>query len=315
MKINYTLSIPNATLLALLGLILPLTARGGTPATAADFPSVVAFELGTADFQPGDSITIQQLRGTSPTIRTGETYYVEGTYTLASRDQADLAWYTTSSSTVPTPTDPSQIARVEKGAGTFRLVKTVRQDGYLHLSFYPVPSGGSFGEVYFGQGNGVLRQSWSRPAQAARPQANTATAASATQPVTASGPNQALYAYLGNPISAPADINPAYSKEGLTKAVETAARKAGITLKRIELDDSEYPFLVGVICKDGDYTKLTDQLRKMEGYAYNGSVGSSTHNAMNIVPYPAWPTASAERIGHRLGLRMQILCDKISRLD
>jgi hypothetical protein len=71
----------------------------------------------------------------------------------------------------------------------------------------------------------------------------------------------------------------------------------------------------GVICRDGDYSKLTDQLRKMDGYEYNGSVGSHTHNAMNVVPYRVFPPALGERIGHRTGLRMQVLCDKISRLD
>jgi hypothetical protein len=62
----------NATLMTLLGLILPFTARGGSPISATGFPSVAAFELRTRDFQPGDNITIQQLRGTRPTIRTGE---------------------------------------------------------------------------------------------------------------------------------------------------------------------------------------------------------------------------------------------------
>ena len=315
MKINRVLHILNATLPALLSLILPLTARGGTANTPEDFPAVVPFELGTVDFLPGDSITIQQLRGTSSTIRTGETYYVEGTYTLASRDKADLAWYATTSSNVPTPTDPSQIVRVEKGAGTFRLAKTMREDGYLHLSFYPVPSGGSFGGLYFGQGKEVLRSKWSHPHDAARAQDNATTGASAGQPVSVTGPNQALLEYLGDPVAPPADMDAAYSKEGLIKAVQTAARNAGITLKRIEIDDSEYPFLVGVICKEGDYSKLKDQLRKMEGYAYNGSVGGDTHNAMNIVPYRVLPSALFERVSHRTGLRMQVLHDKISRLE
>jgi hypothetical protein len=53
----------------------------------------------------------------------------------------------------------------------------------------------------------------------------------------------------------------------------------------------------------------------MDGYEYNGSVGSHTHNAMNVVPYRVFPPALGERIGHRTGLRMQVLCDKISQLD
>ena len=77
---------------ALLSLTLALAAWGATNDTAADFSSVVPFELGEAEFLPGDSITIQQVRGTSTTIRTGETYCVEGTYTLASKEKADLAF-------------------------------------------------------------------------------------------------------------------------------------------------------------------------------------------------------------------------------
>src|SRR5664279_4100042 len=69
------------------------------------------------------------------------------------------------------------------------------------------------------------------------------------------GPNKVLYEYLGDPVAPPADMDAAYTKEGLIKAVQTAAGNAGITLKRIEIDDSEYPFLVGVICKEGDYSK------------------------------------------------------------
>ena len=121
--------------------------------------------------------------------------------------------------------------------------------------------------------------------------------------------------YLGNPVQPPADMSDAYSKDGLIKAIQTAAQNAGITLKHVEIDDSEFPFLVGAICKEGDSSKLTDQLRKLDGYEYNGSVGSHTHNAMNVVPYRVFPPALGERIGHRTGLRMQVLCDKISRLE
>src|SRR5512137_3094162 len=93
----------------LLALTLALAASAATNDTAADFPSAVPFELGMTEFLPGDSITIQSVRGTSPTIRTGETYCVEGTYTLASKDEADLAVFATTTSAVSVPTEPSQI--------------------------------------------------------------------------------------------------------------------------------------------------------------------------------------------------------------
>jgi hypothetical protein len=316
MKMNRVQHVIATTVPALLSLTFALAALGGTSDTAADFPAVVAFELGKAEFLPGDSITIRQVRGTSSTIGTGETYCVEGTYTLASREEADLALFATTVSDIPTPIDPRQHTRIEKGTREFRLVKTMRQEGYLHLSFYPVPSGGDFGGVYFGQGKWVLQhKGWSDPLQKTQAKDHTATGASTGQPVSLTGPNQFLLEYLGDPVAPPADMDAAYTKDGLIKAVQTAARNAGITLKRIEIDDSEYPFLVGVICKEGDYSKLKDQLRIMEGYAYNGFVGSNTHNAMNIVPYRVFPSALFDRVSHRTGLRMQVLHDKISRLE
>jgi hypothetical protein len=301
---------------ALLSLSLSLAAWGGANSIAADFSSAVPFELGEGGFLPGDSITIQRVTGTNPTIRTGETYCVEGTYTLASQEKADLALYATTMSKDSTPTDPSQKIRIEKGSGTFRLVKTMREEGYLHISFYPVSAGGSFGGVYFGQGEWVNHaKGWSHLDTHAQSQDHVPTANSTGRPASLTGPNQALLEYLGDPVEPPADMSAAYSKDGLIKAIQTAARNAGITLRRVEIDDSEFPFLVGVICKEGDYSKLTDQLRKMDGYEYNGSVGSHTHNAMNVVPYRVFPPALGERIGHRSGLRMQVLCDRISRLD
>src|SRR5439155_3268264 len=153
--------------------------------TSAELPRAVRYELGHAEFAPGDKITIQQVRGTSDTIATGGTYSVEGTYTLGSRDEADLAFFTTTlSDSGPTPIEPRQHVRIKKGTGSFHLVKTLSADGYLHVSFYSVPSGGDFGGVYFGQGNRVLgNKRFSRldhPGNGASP------------PVSLSGPNQPL---------------------------------------------------------------------------------------------------------------------------
>ena len=206
--------------------------------------------------------------------------------------------------------------RIEKGTGTFRLVKTMREEGYLHVSFYPVPTGGSFGGVYFGQGEWVLHhKGWSYLEPRARLPGLRATGSSAGGPVSLTGPNQALLEYLGDPVEPPADMDAAYSKDGLIKAVQTAARNAGISVKRVEIDDSEFPFLVGVICKEGDWEKLKEQFRKMDGYEYNGAVGSQTHNAFNLVPYRVFPSEVCQRISHRTTLRMAMLYDKITRLE
>jgi hypothetical protein len=145
---------------ALLAITMTCTLAGAAAIddTSGDLPHAVSYQLGDAKFAPGDNITIQQMRGTSDTITTGGTYSVEGTYTLSSKGEADLAFYaTTVSASGPTPVDPKQHIRIQKGTGSFHLVKTMNEDGFLHVSFYPVPSGSSFGGVYFGQGERVLR--------------------------------------------------------------------------------------------------------------------------------------------------------------
>jgi hypothetical protein len=126
------------------------------------------------------------------------------------------------------------------------------------------------------------------------------------------GPNQILFNYLGNPVEPPADMNPVYTKEGLTKSIQSAAQNAGISLKRLEIDDSEFPFLVGVICESGQADKLKEQIRKMPDYTWAGGVGGDTSYAMNIVPYRAFPPEAGQRIYRRLLLREAVLLDKIN---
>jgi hypothetical protein len=312
MKRNRIQQLAATTLPALLGLTLAFSAPARAADTATEFPSVVPFELGEAEFSPGDSIIIQRLTGTSATIRTGETYCVEGTYTLASRDEADVAFYATATSKDATPTDPSQIMRIQKGSGTFRLVKVMRREGYLHVSFYPVPSGSVFGGVYFGQDKWVLHhKGWSYLKSGTRSPDYTTSGVEAGGPVSMEGPNRAILQYLGDPVQPPADMKAAYAKDGLLQAVRDAARNAGVTIRRLEIDDSEFPFLVGVVCQEGDYEKLQEQFRKMPGYDYGGSVGSHTCNALNLVPWHAFPQEASQRISHRLGVRMQVFQAKL----
>ena len=271
---------------------------------AGDLPQAVQFELGKSEFPPGDRITIQQVRGTSDSIKVGETYSVDGTYELASHDEADLALYvTTVGDSGATPVDPRQHVKVKQGSGTFHLVTTMSQDGYLHVSFYPAKSGDVFGGVYFGQGNRVLRDG----------------APSGSSPAFASGPNRAILEYLGRPVPPPADLDARYTKEGLTNAIQAAARNAGITVKRVAIDDREFPFLVGVTCGGSDFVKLKGQLRKMDGYDYSGSIGndvnrngSDTCNVFSLVPYQAYPAGTGQSIYHRLSLRQQMFYEQIA---
>jgi hypothetical protein len=289
----------------LCAVLLSTAPNYGHAADANQFSYSVPFELGDIEFATGDRISITELRGTAPAITVGETYEVQGTYTLASREQATLAFYsTTSNNSGPVPVDARQRVQVEKGSGTFRLSKTLRDDGYLHLSFY---NGSSFGGVYFGEGQGVLRQ---KPWSAGQPAGHSQNAAVGR--VSFADANQAIATYLGEPVEAPANLDPRYNVEGLSNAVRLAADATGESV-RIEIDDSEFPFLIGVSSSQSAFSKLMQQIKKMAGYADQGSVGSHDCHAFNIVPYPAFPAAAAERIGHRLTVREQMFYDRLSR--
>jgi hypothetical protein len=128
----------------------------------------------------------------------------------------------------------------------------------------------------------------------------------------ASGPNQALYDYLGNPVAPPASIDAAYTKEGLTSAVQDASQAATVSLTQVEIDDSEFPFLIGVVCANkGDIGKLGAQLRKEAGYNYSGGISGDGASVMDITPYSAYPTSARQQIHHRLMLREALFYDKM----
>jgi hypothetical protein len=129
----------------------------------------------------------------------------------------------------------------------------------------------------------------------------------------ATGPNQVLFDYLGDPVAPPPKMDAAYTKQGLTSAMQDAAQAANITVTKVEVDDSEFPFLVGVVCANrGDLEKLKEQIRKMTAYNYTGGVGGDTRMVMNLVPYSAFPTDASQRIYHRMMLREAILSDRIN---
>jgi hypothetical protein len=124
--------------------------------------------------------------------------------------------------------------------------------GYLHLSFYPVPIGDAFGEVYFGQGKWVQRSKRTSHRESEAQPAHR-TAAAVEDRILVTGANRVMLEYLGNPVEPPAAMESAYTKEGLTQAIRQAARKARVSVGRIEIDNSEYPYLIGVVCEEDDY--------------------------------------------------------------
>jgi hypothetical protein len=122
----------------------------------------------------------------------------------------------------------------------------------------------------------------------------------------------ALTTYLGSRVEPPANLDPLYTKEGLASAIQVAAQKAGISLRKISIDDSEFPFLTGVVTEPGDWPKLTTQLKLMEGYEFHGSVGDDTSHTLCTVPVRAYPAESVQNITRRMGGRLELFYHSFS---
>jgi hypothetical protein len=290
------------------------TGPAATNDPATDLRQTVAVELGDAHFAPGDSLTIQNVYGTSDLILTGGTYCVEGTYTLNSQDAAELALFTTGAAdNRKTPVEPTQTQRITKGTGTFRLTTPLRTEGYLHVGFYPLTSGGSFGGIYFGQKPWVLHDGqysqFPKSSGVRHPSDRSIPSGSQTPQA---APNQAMLEYLGDPVAAPAGLAADYTPKGLQQAVQAAARQAGVTVARIELENSEFPCVIGVNCDRTDYQKLMAQIKLMNAYEDQGSVGGRHWHTMNIVPPRVFPRESSTRIWRRLSLRYQMFYDQLT---
>lgn len=112
----------------------------------------------------GDAIVITSVRGTAKTIAIGNTYRIDGAYTLGSQEQAKLAAYVTAKhANEPRGANKpilGQSIRISKGSGTFSVYLRVENEGCPHVSFYPVQQGQSFAGEYFGTGNFLPPDSW-----------------------------------------------------------------------------------------------------------------------------------------------------------
>jgi hypothetical protein len=110
----------------------------------------------------GDAIVITAVHGTTETIAIGNTYRIDGAYTLASHDQANLSAYGTA--TQPNEphrkTIPGQSITIQKGSGLFSVFVKVEDPECPHVSFYPVDGGESFAGEYFGTGDSIPPDSW-----------------------------------------------------------------------------------------------------------------------------------------------------------
>ncbi len=317
----------NAFQLAVIGFASALCLRlgaevapAGTKAADVEFPSVIQAEMGAAEFAPGDNIVITSIRGDREHLALGGRYVLEGSYTLASAESAELAWYATSHGHGgSTPISDAEHFRVNRGSGTFRLEKTLLDDGWLHVSF--LVNGNSHGGIYFGEKgfeNTVLQQkSWSDFSNAEKNGAAGQNPAGLKNggmlaPVTG---NFAIMAYLGEPVPAPAGLDPRYSPAGLKAAFADLGKRLGLTVKRLEVDDSEFPFVIyGLLAGQCDYHALADGVRQMSGYSYGGSVSGDTgeggtYFSLSIIPDKLFPAGRIMDCSKRLMIRLQMLAD------
>jgi hypothetical protein len=113
--------------------------------------TVIETTLGNKFFSHGDSITIAEVKATSPDLKAGDKVIVKGRYKLSSKPKASLCLFMTATKgSGKGPIHPEQQLDVTKGDGNFELSETMEGDGYLHVTFYSVPEGKPFGGMYFG---------------------------------------------------------------------------------------------------------------------------------------------------------------------
>ena len=112
---------------------------------------LVSNKVGVNFFRHGDSITITEVKSTSPDLKKGDKVIVKGLYTLASEPKASLCLYATATKgSGKSNIHPKQTTDISKGQGAFELHQTLDCDGYLHLTFYSISTGKPFGGLYFG---------------------------------------------------------------------------------------------------------------------------------------------------------------------
>jgi hypothetical protein len=162
--------------------------KADAPMTS-EFPYKLKLEQGATRFLGDDKIAILEVRGTADTFTPGNIYWIKGTYTLASRDQAILlasitvtdfheimtargdltVWADHVRSGRATGAIPGQATGAEfkvqrkvvgRGAGEFTLFLPMSHKGLPHVSFYSFENGEGFGGNYFGTGDSVLKKWW-----------------------------------------------------------------------------------------------------------------------------------------------------------
>ena len=290
------------------------------------FTHIIQPELGASEFAPGDRIVITSLRGNREHLEPGGRYVVEGSYTLASADSADLAWFTTSRLPGGTDSSPTTCSSGSPEAPAIFAWKEpcATTDGCMFPSMMSmvIRRGIYFGEKGFE--NTVLRKKgWSDFSN--DPPATKSVeklVAARNGAITLSDPaNRAIMAYLGDPVAPPARLDPKYFPTNLLAAFTALSKKQGLRIERVAVDDSEFPFLVfGVLAGNHNFRELETGLRQMKDYDYCGSVVGSTDKggtyfSLNMIPSGQYPSGQAAACNRRLMVRLQMLADSARRAE
>ena len=102
----------------------------------------------SGEFHRRDSIVIDEVSPRPEKLKIGDVVLLRGHYTLESQPNANLMIsLTTRGSGSRTRVSPRSRTVVDAGSGRFELEYEIRDSGVLHVSFYPLPSGNSFGRL------------------------------------------------------------------------------------------------------------------------------------------------------------------------
>ena len=132
---------------------LPLSSPPVVAKPAGESSAVVAVEatFGNKFFRQGDSISVTEVKATSPDLKPGDKVIVKGRAPLPSAPEASLCLFLTAAKGPGrSRIHPEQRLKIAKGEGEFELSETLQYDGYLHVAFYAAPQGKPFGGMYFG---------------------------------------------------------------------------------------------------------------------------------------------------------------------
>lgn len=135
-------------------------------------------------------------------------------------------------------------------------------------------------------------------------------------PASESPPNSAILNFLGEPVPAPANLDPKYSAVELSVAFRGVCDALGVRVDKLAVDTSEFPFVVHGLVEhqpgNDFFRRVEAQLRETPGYKYVGSTtghskDGATYFAMSITPPAEYPREQADAIQRRLMLRIQMI--------